>query len=89
MAKRDSQITSYRTFLATDAGQRVLGDILAEAGMFDTDLKTPEDLAVLNFAKKILKKMGLCGEQPEQSWLSAKNIDSFVQKLAELPIEKG
>lgn len=89
MAKKDSQITSYRTFFASDAGKRVLGDILAEAGMFDTDVKTPEEMAVLNFAKTILKKMGLCGEREPNSWLSVNNIGSFIQKLSELPIEKG
>lgn len=86
---RNAQMVSYRTCFSSDAGKRVLGDILAEAGMFDTDTKTPEELAVLNFAKKILKKLGLCGEQPVNSWLSVKNIDSFTQKLFELPTEKG
>ncbi len=85
MAKANSNTTSYRTCFLTDAGKRTLGDILSEAGFFDTDLKTSEEMAVENFAKKILRKMGLCGEDPEHSWLSPDNFDSFIQKLSELP----
>ena len=84
MAKTSNNTTLYRTCFSTGAGMRTLGDILSEAGFFDTDLKTPEEIAVQNFAKKILRKMGLCGEDPEFSWLSPDNIDSFVQKLFEL-----
>jgi hypothetical protein len=33
-----------------------------EAGLFDTDIKTPEEVAVENYAKQILKNMGLFGK---------------------------
>ena len=60
----DSQITSYRTCFTTDAGRRVLAHLLTEAGYFDYDLKTSEEMAVLNFAKKILVNLGI-GNTPE------------------------
>ncbi len=85
MAKVNDEVASYRTCFSTDAGRRTLGDILSEAGFFDTDLKTSEEMAVENFTKKILRKIGLCGEEPKSSWLSKENFDSFVQKLFELP----
>ncbi len=77
MAKVNDEVASYRTCFSTDAGQRVLGDILLEAGFFDTDKFTPEEIAVQNFAKKILKKIGICKDP--------KDMDGFVQKLFELP----
>lgn len=58
------QISSYRMCFSTDAGKRVLGDILINAGYFDTDLKTSGEMAVQNFAKRIVKKLGIC-QTPE------------------------
>ena len=37
----------------------MLGHLLLEAGFFDADMKSPEDIAVENFMKKILKQMGV------------------------------
>ena len=85
----DSTVNSYRACFSSGEGRRVLVDILAEAGFFDTNLSTPEEIAVENFAKKILKKSGLCGAVPEHSWLSIDNLDSFGQKLFELAIQGG
>ena len=62
----------------TAAGQRVLGNILIEAGYFDCDLSTPEEIAVQNFAKKILKNLGIHG---------LSSVDSYINKLFELPSE--
>ncbi len=75
----DNTVTSYRTCFSTDSGKRVLGHILLEAGYFDTDLKTPEEQAVLNFVKKILHNTGVCN-CPE-------GMDGFIQKLFELKVE--
>ena len=77
----DSQITDYRQTFISDSGKRVLTHLLAEAGFFDCDLKTVEELAVLNFAKGILKNMGICN--------TPDNIGQFVNKLFEISIEKG
>ncbi len=73
MAKEDK--TSYRTFFTNDAGKRVLAELLTQAGVFDTDLK-PEEVAVENFAKEILHKMGICNT-PE-------SVQEYVQKLSEM-----
>ena len=81
---QDNQIASYRTCFSTDAGKRVLGHLLVEAGYFDTDLKTPEELAVLNYAKKILANVGLFSMKKKK----ITGIDSFVNKLFELPSEQ-
>ena len=83
MAKKDNQATSYRACFNTDAGRRVLGHLLSEAGYFDTDVKTPEEAAVLNYAKKILTNIGLFFVKDKKII----GIDSFVQKLFELPSE--
>ncbi len=76
MEKKDNTVTSYRTCFGTDAGKRVLGDILINAGYFDTDLTTTEEQAVQNFAKTIIKKLGIHGPDV---------ISSYVNKLFELP----
>ena len=72
------QINSYRQCFSSDAGKRVLGHLLLEAGYFDTDLSTPEEIAVQNFAKKILKNMGIH---------KLETVDYYVDKLFELPVE--
>lgn len=72
----DNQVISHRTCFSTDAGKRVLAYILTEAGYFDTDLKTLEEQAVLNFAKKVVKNLGICNE-PE-------SVSEFVNKLMEM-----
>ncbi len=75
----DNTTTTYRTCFSTDAGKRALGHILLEGGYFDTDLKTPEEQAVLNFVKTILHNTGVCK--------SPQGMDGFVQKLFELKAE--
>ena len=70
------QTNSYRLCFSTDSGKRVLGHLLAEAGLFDTDLKTTEELAVENFAKKILKNMGI---------YDLDSVESYVNQLFQLP----
>ena len=73
----DTTVVDHRVCFSTDAGKRVLAYILLEAGYFDCDIKTPEEIAVLNFAKKIIKNLGVC-TQPQ-------DMAGFVQKLMELP----
>lgn len=69
---------SFRQCFMTAAGQRMLGYILVQAGYFDVDLKTTEQLAVLNFVKEhILKNCGL---------LKIENVESYVRKLFEIPV---
>ena len=49
----------YRNCFSTDVGKRVLGQLLLDAGFFDSDIKTTEDAAVENFMKQVLKTMGV------------------------------
>jgi hypothetical protein len=67
-----------RECFSTAAGRKVLGQLLIDAGYFDTDLKTPEELAVENYAKKILTNMGLNTKD---------TVDSFVNHLIEIPVK--
>ena len=48
-----------RSCFSTDVGKRVLGWMLLDAGFFDCDMKTTDELAVENFMKNILKEMGV------------------------------
>ncbi len=77
MAKVNDEVASYRTCFSTDAGKRVLGDILLSAGLWDDDKFTTEEIAVQNFAKTIIRKLGICKDP--------KDMGVFVQKLFELP----
>jgi len=71
----------YRTCFSGGSGKMVLTDLLMEAGFFDDDLKTTEELAVENFAKKILHKMGVYDKKDLSQQVR------FVDKLLELPVE--
>ena len=46
MSELDYEITSYRTCFSTDAGKRVLTDLLIQSGYFDTNLTTEGEKAV-------------------------------------------
>lgn len=71
----------YRTCFSTGSGKTVLTDILMEAGYFDTDLKTAEEIAVENFAKKIIHKLGVYDVKDLSQQLR------FVDKMFSLPVE--
>jgi hypothetical protein len=77
MKKQSDELVSYRTCFSTDAGQRVLADILAEGGYFDNDLSTEGEIAVQNFVQTIVKKCGVCHDP--------NNNVAYVKKLMELP----
>ena len=76
MAKGVNQKSDFRSCFGTDSGKRVLGWLMIEAGYFDCDLKTTEEIAVQNFVKQILKNMGI---------YELDIVDSYVQKLFEIP----
>lgn len=56
-------LIDYKTCFTTNTGRRVLAHLLANAGVFDTNIKTTEEAAVENFAKGILENMGLYGKE--------------------------
>jgi len=64
--KISNELASYRACFSTDAGRRVLSDILINSGYFDTNLQTEGEVAVQNFSKRILKKMGI-GTTPQKA----------------------
>lgn len=74
MAKKlSNELMWYRTCFGTDAGKMVLADLLVSSGYFDTDLKTEGEVAVQNFTKRILKKMGI-GTSPTKAHEYTNNL---------------
>lgn len=71
----------YRQCFSTESGRLVLANMLILAGYFDSEVKT-EDLAVLNFVKKILKNGGF---HPADS-RDHVTVSGYVNKLLEIPI---
>jgi hypothetical protein len=77
----------YRTCFSTKSGRVVLTDLLIEAGFFDTALGfgtllgCESDVAVENFVKKILYKLGIYNVEDRSQYTR------FVDKLFELPVE--
>lgn len=87
MEKESSHVTSYRQCFNTDAGKRVLANMLIDSGFFDTDRFSPEDIAVQNFMKKIILKLGFIKfKEVEKDVFKILGVDSFVDKLFELPV---
>jgi len=78
---KDQLKIDYRTCFTAKSGRMVLTDLLMDAGFFDDDLKTTEEAAVENFAKKILFKMGVYDKK------DLKQQERFVDNLFELPVE--
>ncbi len=76
MAKEqiDNTVVDYRRCFSSDAGQRVLGNILVESHFFEYTT-TPEEQAVENFVKTILTKAGL---------YSVDNVDGYIRGLFNL-----
>jgi hypothetical protein len=77
MAKKDNKQVAFRQCFLTPDGRRCLTFILIEAGYFDTDIKGYDELAVLNFAKKILANIGI---------FKLKTAESFVNQILDLPV---
>ena len=71
----------YRTCFSTDAGKRVLADLLSEAGFF-TQLVTPEQQAVENFMKCVLSSAGMCPVETDKD-----RIDEYITNLLNMPLE--
>lgn len=78
---KDRLKIEYRTCFSTGSGKVVLTDLLMEAGYFDADLKTTEEIAVENFVKKIIHKLGIYDVKDLSQQLR------FVDKMFSLPVE--
>ena len=74
-------LMAYRQCFNPGSGRIVLTDLLIEGGFFDDDLKTAEEIAVENFVKKIMYKMGVYDKKAlgQQS--------RFVDNIFKLPFE--
>lgn len=87
MTKDNTQRDVYRQCFTAPKGRECLTMLLIKAGYFRTDLKTTEELAVLNFAKGILKDLGLY-EKTEIGRDCAKSITLYKYKLAGTYVNK-
>jgi hypothetical protein len=76
----DNQVIDYRQAFSTDSGRRVLAHLLIDAGYFDSDMKTTEELAVLNYAKNIIRNMGIC-KTPD-------SVSEFINRILEISVGK-
>lgn len=72
----DSIETYYRNCFGTGSGKIVLKNILLEAKLFD-QITTPEEMAVENFAKTILHKMGEYGD--------VRRNETIIDRLFNIP----
>ena len=79
MFKKDKTVPDYRRCFCTDAGQRVLANMLIEAKFFEYT-KTPEEQAVENFLKTVLTKCGT---------YNIGNVDSYVRDVLNLRVNYG
>jgi len=67
----------YRECFTSTAGKLVLANMMAETRMFDA-CHTPEEMAVNNFMKMVLVKLGV---------IYPDNYDRIANALLELPQE--
>jgi hypothetical protein len=68
--------TQFRQCFMTDSGKFVLGYLLKESGFFDADITNPEQIAIQNFIKIILKNCLIVDTEFK--------IPEYVNKLFEL-----
>lgn len=64
--ERQKQISLYQQVFNTEAGRLVLTDILNDLQFFSMQTKTPEELALSNYAKTLLYKLGIW--EPVNVW---------------------
>lgn len=78
---------NYRSCFGSDTGPGVLTQILIDAGYFDHDLKTIEQLAVLNFVKgAILVPLGIHPRMEETRDKKKDKARSYVNNILKMPI---
>lgn len=72
----DKTTDYYRTVFCGADGIKVLAHILADTGFFDDTLKTPEEVALCNYGKRILKRLGI---------IDLQNLEYFAKTFVEAP----
>jgi len=65
----EDETTFYRTCFMTDAGKTTLSHMLAVGGYFDDDIETVGEMAVVNFLKGILKRIGIYDKESTRSYV--------------------
>jgi hypothetical protein len=69
----------YRMLYKTPLGQIVITDQLTDLGLFQGQLNTAEDIALMNYARRLMLKCGI--------WQDF-NMRGIVGKLFELPVSE-
>jgi hypothetical protein len=76
----ETTIRYYRDTFGTDSGKKVLAHLLADLGLYDNNLKTTEEIALSNYAKTILMRLGIIGTQ---------NLDYYANMFMNAPLILG
>ena len=62
----EAVVQDYRLVFYSEIGRRVLGHMLAELHFFDEILDDPEEIALANYARNLLSRLGMWpGYRPE------------------------
>jgi hypothetical protein len=72
----DTTVGNYRDTFCTESGKRVLAHMLADSGFFDDNIKTIEEIAVLNYVKRILRRLGV---------INLANLNYFAGAIIDAP----
>ena len=78
---KEELIGHYRTVFSSDKGKEVLAHMLVDLGMFIEITDGSEDVALKNYAMRLLKI--LSGGEPAKA-----NVQDFVYKLMKQPLNK-
>ena len=72
----DKTTDYYRVVFCSADGIKVLAHILADTGFFDDTIKTSEEIALCNYGKRILKRLGI---------IDLQNLEYFARMFIEAP----
>ena len=80
VTKKDDGVKRlYREVFSTRQGKEVLAHMLTELGFFNEIVFDQEQIANLNYARRLLKLMGV---------IQAKNVNKITDVLMSLPFEE-
>ena len=67
----------YRDCFGSDSGKKVLAHLLADMGFYDDNIQTVDEMAVSNYARRILKRLGIIGTE---------NLDYYSNMFINAPV---
>lgn len=70
---------AYRNTFSSEEGREVFCHMMLELGFFEASASTPEDIALGNYARRLLHRVGILQDQ---------NIRGIIDSLFKLPIEQ-